>query len=65
FGLPGTSDTVTPPEWELFDLVRDPAELRSVHDDPAYAEIRRELEVELARLQAEFGDEPYVVASRS
>jgi arylsulfatase A-like enzyme len=59
FGLPGTSDTATPPEWELFDLVRDPAELRSVHDDPAYAEIRRELDVELARLQAEFGDEPW------
>ncbi|WP_020577860.1 sulfatase [Actinopolymorpha alba] len=62
-GLPGTSDRITPPEWELFDLERDPAELRSVHDDPAYADVRQELEVELARLQKEFGDEPWVGAS--
>ncbi|HEY8455065.1 MAG TPA: sulfatase [Actinopolymorphaceae bacterium] len=58
-GLPGTSDRTTPPEWELFDLERDPAELTSVHDDPAYADVRRELEAELARLQAEFGDKPH------
>ena len=26
-------------EWNLFDLQEDPNEMRSVHDDPAYAEI--------------------------
>jgi arylsulfatase A-like enzyme len=61
-GLPGTSDRVTPPEWELFDLDRDPAELHSVHDDPAYADVRRALEAELAALQQEFGDKPYQLA---
>lgn len=58
-GLPGTSEHRHTPEWELFDLVQDPAELRSVYDDPAYVEIRAELEAELARLQAELGDVPY------
>jgi arylsulfatase A-like enzyme len=44
-------------EWELFDLARDPLELRSVHADPAYAEVRATLTRELARLQALYGDE--------
>ena len=39
-------------EWELFDLERDPDELRSVYDDPAYASVRAELAAELARLRA-------------
>ncbi len=42
-------------EWELFDLARDPHELSSVHDDPAYAELRAELETELARLRELYG----------
>jgi arylsulfatase A-like enzyme len=44
------------PEWELFDLERDPRELRNVADDPAYAGVVRELKDELHRLQAEVGD---------
>ena len=38
--------------WELYDLEKDPMELRNVFDDPAYARVRRELENELARLRA-------------
>lgn len=47
------------PEWELFDLEKDPAELRNVVDEPAYAGVRRELTDELHRLQAELGDARY------
>ena len=43
-------------EWELFDLEADPDELSSVHGDPAYAEVRAELEAELRRLQEQYGD---------
>ncbi len=43
-------------EWELFDLEKDPDELRSVHDEPAYAPVRKELEAELKRLQQLYGD---------
>jgi arylsulfatase A-like enzyme len=39
--------------WELFDLRKDPRELRSVYDRPEYAEVRKELEMELARLRKE------------
>ena len=63
FGLPGTSDRRMPMEWELFDLEQDPDELRSVYDDPAYAAVRAELEAELARLQAEVGDQPLLATN--
>jgi arylsulfatase A-like enzyme len=43
-------------EWELFDLRRDPDELRSVAHDPEYAEVRASLEAELARLAVHYGE---------
>ena len=43
-------------EWELFDLAKDPRELRSVAADPAYAGIRKDLEAELERLRVQYGD---------
>jgi N-acetylglucosamine-6-sulfatase len=38
-------------ERELYDLVRDPYELRSRHADPAYAAIRADLAERLAHLR--------------
>jgi arylsulfatase A-like enzyme len=37
--------------WELFDLQKDPRELRSVYDVPDYAKVQKELQEELARLR--------------
>jgi arylsulfatase A-like enzyme len=47
------------PEWELFDLEKDPHEMNNVVDDPAYADVVKELKDELHRLQDEVGDERY------
>ena len=47
------------PEWELFDLENDPFEMHNLIDDPAYADVVRELKDELHRLQDEVGDERY------
>jgi len=43
-------------EWELFDLEKDPLEMRSVYDDPAYSDLGKQLKAELKRLQKELGD---------
>jgi arylsulfatase A-like enzyme len=40
-------------EWELFDLTADPRELRSVHGEPRYATIQKQLLEELTRLRQE------------
>ncbi len=43
-------------EWELFDLQKDPDELKSVYGDPAYAGVVKELKSELKSLQKLYGD---------
>ncbi len=39
--------------WELYDLEKDPHELRSAYEDPSYASTRKELHEELNRLRTE------------
>ncbi|NQT51857.1 DUF4976 domain-containing protein, partial [bacterium] len=56
-GASGAIDDPRPPEWELFDLHKDPQELRSVYADPANADTVAQLKDEMHRLQAHFGDE--------
>ena len=41
-------------EWELFDLERDPEELRSVYGSPAYAALQQELLRRLGELRAQY-----------
>jgi arylsulfatase A-like enzyme len=44
-------------QWELFDLRKDPHEMKNVYKDPAYAETLKELKAELYRLKKELKDE--------
>jgi len=61
YGLPlnarGTKGGPTPPEWELFDLKKDPLEMNNVYDNPAYACVIRKLKAELVRLRRKLGDD--------
>ncbi len=41
-------------EWELFDLVEDPNEMRSVYADTEYAAVRADLERRLASLREQY-----------
>ena len=43
-------------DWELFDAEQDPLDTKNVYHDPAYAEARKELETELARLRKHYQD---------
>ena len=42
--------------WELFDLEKDPHELRNVYGDAAYGRVRADLKAELQRLRKLYGD---------
>ena len=44
-------------QWELFDLVTDPDELRNLYSDPAQQETVSRLKSELQRLKREFKDD--------
>jgi arylsulfatase A-like enzyme len=41
-------------EWELFDLKKDPKEMKSVHDDPKYAATLMHMKGELAKLRKQY-----------
>ncbi|OQY00145.1 MAG: sulfatase [Bacteroidetes bacterium 4572_117] len=43
-------------EWELYDLKKDPQEIKSVYSDPAYAEVVREYKLKLAELRIKYKD---------
>jgi len=43
-------------EWELYDLEKDPSEMKNVYGDPAYADIVKELKAELKRLRRKYKD---------
>ena len=45
-------------EWELYDRKKDPQEMNSVYDDPAYAEVADSLHQELKELRVKYKDSP-------
>lgn len=57
-GTSGSREENRPPEWELFDLEKDPYELRNVYEDPEYVELIVALKAELRALQLAVLDEP-------
>ena len=44
-------------QWELFDLTKDPQELKNLYNDPAQKETVEKLKSELKRLKKELKDE--------
>ena len=43
-------------QWELYDLERDPHEMRNVYSDAQYANVVKELKVQLQQLKADLKD---------
>jgi arylsulfatase A-like enzyme len=49
------------PEWELFDLNKDPMEMKNVYNNSAYVGVVKKLKTELTRLRKELEDNDEVV----
>ncbi|MEK7199953.1 MAG: sulfatase/phosphatase domain-containing protein, partial [Bacteroidota bacterium] len=45
-------------EWELYDLQKDPHEMHSLYNDPAYAKVRAMLHRQLDDLRKKYKDKP-------
>ncbi|MFH1882814.1 MAG: sulfatase/phosphatase domain-containing protein, partial [Planctomycetota bacterium] len=43
-------------EWELYDLKKDPKEMKNIYNEPAYAGIVKKLRAELKRLRKKYKD---------
>jgi arylsulfatase A-like enzyme len=44
-------------QWELYDLTKDPREVKNLYADPAYADTVKTLKAEMYRLKKELKDE--------
>ncbi len=43
-------------EWEMYDLEKDPGEMKNIYNDPDYAAVRTDLEKRLAELRIQYKD---------
>ncbi|MDB4583062.1 sulfatase [Draconibacterium sp.] len=43
-------------EWEMYDLKTDPSEMKSIYNDPKYAEVQKQLHKQLEELRDYYGD---------
>ena len=43
-------------EWELYDLEKDPLEMKNVYNDPAYSKIKKEMRQKLAETRKKYKD---------
>jgi len=58
FGETGANPGTDEPQWELFDLRKDPLELFNVYHDPAYAQVVKEMTGKLDAEMLRIGDVP-------
>lgn len=56
-GLDQTDYPPTKPEWELFDLRKDPEEMDNVYNDPEYQDVVVSLKKELFQLKKRYQDD--------
>jgi arylsulfatase A-like enzyme len=57
-GMKGANPPDTEPDWELFDMEKDPREMHNLYQDPKYSGVVTQLKAEMAKLQKEAGDSP-------
>ena len=55
-GMKGATKSTLEPEWELYDLQSDPAEMRNIYNDPASKNLVARLKKELLQLKKKYDD---------
>lgn len=43
-------------EWELYDLEKDPQEMKNVYDDAAYTQVKEDMHEQLKAMRTQYGD---------
>lgn len=55
-GMTGSHDNPLTPEWELYDLQNDPAEMHNIYKDPSNEGLIKELKNKLLELKTQYDD---------
>ena len=56
-GINGANKSMLVPEWELYDLQNDPAEMKNIYKDPANKNLIAQLKKELLQLKEKYEDQ--------
>lgn len=56
-GKTGTSNKPLVPEWELYDLKKDPCEMNNIYHQPSSQKLIKKLKLELLELKKQYEDE--------
>ena len=56
-GMKGAQGRTLPPEWELYDLQNDPAEMHNIYNDPSNKKLIIQLKKELLQLKEKYDDQ--------
>ena len=56
-GIRGARESELKPEWELYDLQNDPAEMNNIYNDPANKKLIAQLKKELLQLKEKYDDQ--------
>lgn len=43
-------------QWELYDLEKDPSEMNNLYNNPDYAEVQKNMHVQLEKMRTKYGD---------
>ncbi|MBP0902967.1 sulfatase [Mariniflexile gromovii] len=43
-------------QWELYDLEKDPSEMKNVYNDPSYADVKTNMHQQLENMRTKYGD---------
>lgn len=54
--MTGSSDYVSEPSWEFYDLLKDPKENHNAYNDKEYSDVIKKMKKEMLRLRKEVGD---------
>ena len=57
YGSSWSNEPLTPPAWELYDLVKDPSEMNNVYDKPENVELIKQLKDQLKQMRADYKED--------
>ena len=43
-------------QWELYDLEKDPSEMKNLYNDPSYASVKEDMHKQLEKMRTKYGD---------
>ena len=57
YGSAWSNDPLTPPAWELYDLINDPKEMNNIYNKPSNIELIKDLKIQLKAMRKKYKED--------